>query len=90
MNPDSTEILLQKLCDLQQQQLDKLAELSKHLAETAADTRSSYEGYERQLAAYEKTLQQYYTDEPPLTRSTILIAAMLGVLAVSIIVSRFL
>ena len=115
MNPDSTESLLQKLCDLQQQQLDKLTEVSRHLAETAVATRSSYEGYqrnldesskraaemaaesrksyeayERHLDAYEKTLKDYQADEPELTRSAIVIASMLGVLAVAIIVSRFL
>ena len=111
MNPDSTIPLLQKLCELQQQQLDKLAELSNTAAEVrksyesyqrhfdesserlssmAADSHKSYERYERQLDAYEQALQKYQTDEPKLTRSAIVIATMLGLLALSIIVSRFL
>ena len=115
MNPDLTAPLLQKLCELQQQQIDKLAELSIHLSETAAATRKSYEGYqhnldestkqlsematesrksyegyERQLAAYEQALSKYMEDDPTAMRRAIIIASMLGLIAVSIIVSRFL
>ena len=115
MNSDSTTPLLQKLCELQQQQLDKLAELSIHLSETAAATRKSYEGYqhnldeyskqlsemaaesrknyegyERQLAAYEQALRKYQEDDPHTMRRAIIIASMLGLIAVAIIVSRFL
>jgi len=94
MNPDSSAPLLQKLCELQQRQLDQITGLSKHLTEVAAETRKSNEGYQRSLAIYEQSVRTYqesgtrHTREA--TRRGIMIASMLLLIAVSIIVSRFL
>ena len=94
MNPDSSAPLLQKLCELQQQQLDKLAELSKHLSEIAAETRKNYEGYKRQIDVYEQSLHAYRESDTRISKEAmwrgIIIASMLGLIAVSIIISRFL
>ena len=94
MDSDSSAPLLQKLCELQQRQLDKLAELSKHLSEIAAENRKTYDGYQRQNDAYEQSLRTYLESDirhsKEAMRRGIVIALMLGLIAVSIIVSRFL
>ena len=58
MTPDSL-LLLQKLCDLQQLQLEKLTEISKHLDEITEGTRNSNAQYQRQNEIYEKELGEY-------------------------------
>ena len=94
MNPDPSAPLLQKLCELEQMQLDKLTELSKHLSEMAAVNRDTYDGYRQQIEAYKQTLRSYEESDTrhskDARRRGMLIATMLGLIAVSIIVSRFL
>ena len=94
MDPDSSAPLLQKLCELQQQQLDRLNELSKHLSEIATEARKNYDGYRSELAAYEQTLRTYQESDARHTKDAmrrgIILASMLALIAVSIIVSRFL
>jgi len=94
MNPDSSAPLLQKLCELQRRQLDQITELSKYLSEVAAETRKSNEGYQRSLAIYEQSARTYEESDARHTKEAmrrgIIIASMLLLIAVSIIVSRFL
>ena len=94
MTPDSSAPLLQKLCELQQQQLDKLTDLSQHLSEIATETRKNYEAYKQQIDVYKESLDTYRDSDTRLSKQAmwrgIIIASMLGLIAVSIIVSRFL
>ncbi|MDB6155248.1 MAG: hypothetical protein JWL90_3701 [Chthoniobacteraceae bacterium] len=94
MNQDSSAPLLQKLCELQQRQLDKLTELSTHLSEIAAENRKTSDGYYRQIDAYKQSLDIYQKSDTRRSKEAmwrgIIIASMLGLVAVSIIVSRFL
>jgi hypothetical protein len=94
MNPDSSYALLQKLCELQQAQLEKTAELSKHLADIAADARKNSDRYQVEADAYEQSLREYRESdlrhEKRALRGGIMIASMLGLIAAAIIVARFL
>jgi hypothetical protein len=49
-----SDALLQKLCDLQQQQLDKLDKVSGHLSQIAAEGRRNHDAYQAQLETYER------------------------------------
>jgi hypothetical protein len=84
---DSSEQLLQKLCDLQQQQIDRLAEI-------AIETRKNYESYKEQSEAYEQTLRAYREREERFLRLAywrgLIIAVGLALVAFAIIIARFL
>ena len=88
MTPDTLP-LLQKLCDLQQQQVEKLAEISKHLDEITEGTRNSTEQYQKQNEIYEKELGEYRNRVAQNAQRGLVIAFMLGLIALSIIISRF-
>ncbi len=94
MNPDSSETLLQKLCELQQQQLSKLAELSTHLSEIATQARKNHDDHKLQTDAYEQYIRTYREREESRSKDVLrrgyITIIMLGLIAAAIIVSRFL
>jgi hypothetical protein len=91
---DSSESLLQKLCELQQQQLDKLDKLSEHLSQIAAEGRKNHDAYKGQLETYERD-RKASSDLAESHRKSaatrgFLIIAMLGLIAAAIIIAHFL
>ena len=90
---DASEALLQKLCELQQQQLDKLDKLSEHLSQIAAEGRRNHDAYQGQLETYERD-RKASSDLADSHRKSaairgFLIIAMLGLIAVAIIIAHF-
>jgi hypothetical protein len=89
-----SDTLLQKLCDLQQQQLDKLDKLSEHLSEIAGQGRKNHDAYKAQLETYDRDRKA--SDERADSHRKwavirgFLIIVMLGLIAVAIIVAHFL
>jgi hypothetical protein len=91
---DPSEALLQRLCELQQQQLDKLDKLSEHLSQIAAEGRRNHEAYQGQLETYERDRNASNDLADSHRKSAAIrgffIIVMLGLIAAAIIVAHFL
>ena len=87
---ESSQHLLQKLCELQAQQLAKLTELSDSVSAVVASNREMQEDYSKQTEAYVESQRKYDERLQQRERGRIPALIMLGLIAVAIIVSRFL
>ena len=87
---ESSDQLLRKLCDLQQQQIEKLKELSKIVSEIAAASHTREEHKRSQSAAYAEAQGKYLDHVRQVNRGRIPVMILLGLIVVAIIVSRFL
>jgi hypothetical protein len=88
--PESSDQLLRKLCELQEQQLAKLTELSESVSAIAASSRATQEDSIRQTEAYAESQREYAERVRKIDRGRIPALILLGLIVVAIIVSRFL
>ena len=88
--PESSQHLLQKLCELQEQQLAKLTELADSVSAVLAANRANEENYSKQTEAYVESQRKYAERIQQSERGRIPALIMLGLIVVAIIVSRFL
>ena len=88
--PESSQHLLHKLCELQEQQLAKLTELSDSVSAVLAENRANQENYSKQTEAYLESQRKYAERLEQTGRGRIPVLIMLGLIVVAIIVSRFL
>ena len=88
--PESSEQLLQKLCDLQEQQIQMLKELSNTVSEIAAASHITQEHSRKQFEEYADAQKKYSAYLLQVTRGRIPALILLGLIVVAIIVSHFL
>ena len=86
MDSDSIAPLLQKLCELQQQQLEKLSEISERLSGVLAESRRNSEAYDQSSIAYRESAARLARAG---TIRGVIVVAMLALIAISILISRF-
>ena len=88
--PESSEQLLRKLCELQERQIEKLTDLSTALSELVSVNRTTQENSKTQSEEYVTSQRQYLEHVRQVNRGRIPALILLALIVIAIIASRFL